>query len=66
MTTISRPMHFPNLIWLGEKAYYFEMVAPITGDGIYRRGSQTGEYELALLVNPHAEEEQARWARRRI
>jgi hypothetical protein len=43
-----------------EKTYFFEMVAPITGDGIYTRSTDSGNREHALYTVPNARQNQLR------
>jgi len=43
--------------------FWFDSMAPITGDGIYRRTEDGGMVRYALLINPDAAEHQRRQLR---
>ena len=47
-------MHYPKTLVFRGKKYHFDMVAPITKDGIYRHVDHTQTVKYALLVNREA------------
>lgn len=46
--------------------FNFDRVAPITGDGIYRRAEDNGTTRHALLINPHGRDHQLQFHSQRI
>lgn len=47
-------MSYPQRITFKGKTYFFDMVAPLAGDGIYRYTDHTQTVKYALLINPEA------------
>lgn len=47
-------MEYPKTVSFRGKTYYFDMVAPITKDGIYKLTDHTQTVKYALLVNKEA------------
>lgn len=45
-----KPPHVPERIWFKSQAYFFDMVAPITQDLIYRTELPTGEVKYCLVI----------------
>jgi hypothetical protein len=56
-------MKYPHIVrttGLNGKVYTFDMVAPITGDGIYKTTTEKGVTYHAVVPNPDARDHQAR------
>lgn len=52
---------WPARIHIAGDVYFFEMIAPITGDPIYRcEGPQGDQAKHALIVNPRGRQNQLR------